>query len=250
MDIELYKYAVLFVVACGAGFVDAVSGGGGMITIPALFACGVPPYLALATNKLQGCFGTLTSSLIYLKHIKLEKILLGIICAVIGACIGVKLAMNLAQDKIYLYILIILSLLFIYMIFRPNMGKVAGKKRLNRTSFYLIFGLLLGFYDGFLGAGAGSFWIFAFVFFLGLDIKEANMNTKILNLSSNLASLLIFVFFYKILWPLGLVMGLGQILGGFLGAKTVLKINPRIIKIVFLCVVFCTICKLFYSYFF
>ncbi|AJD02971.1 TSUP family transporter [Campylobacter lari] len=248
MELELTYYVILFFVAAFAGCVDAIVGGGGLITIPALFACGIPPHLALATNKLQSTFGSLTAVLAYRKSMHIEKIALGILFTAIGAAIGTYAVLLIDQNAVKIIVLVCLILIFLYTIFKPDLGHVHNKAKMSTTSFQITFGLLLGFYDGFLGPGTGSFWIFACVIFLGFSMKNASINTKILNFTSNVVALGVFLYSYEVLWKVGILMGIGQILGAFVGSKLVLKTQGTFIKKLFLTMVALTIAKVAYDY--
>ncbi|MCV3345624.1 TSUP family transporter [Campylobacter lari] len=248
MELELTYYVILFFVAAFAGCVDAIVGGGGLITIPALFACGIPPHLALATNKLQSTFGSLTAVLAYRKSMHIEKIALGILFTAIGAAIGTYAVLLIDQNAVKIIVLVCLILIFLYTIFKPDLGHVHNKAKMSNTSFQITFGLLLGFYDGFLGPGTGSFWIFACVIFLGFSMKNASINTKILNFTSNVVALGVFLYSYEVLWKVGILMGIGQILGAFVGSKLVLKTQGTFIKKLFLTMVALTIAKVAYDY--
>lgn len=249
-NIELIHYIILFIVATFAGFIDSIVGGGGLITIPALLACGIPAHLSLATNKLQSVFGSFTATLTYFKSTTLPHLTWGIFFTSIGAMIGSYSVLFVKDEHLKLIILICLTLTFLYTAFKPNLGKEEQEAKIkNIKIFHIICGLTLGFYDGFLGPGTGSFWIFACVVLLGFNMKKASINTKILNFSSNIVALGIFLWQYEILWIVGLLMGLGQILGAFLGSKLVLKTNGKFIKTLFLIIVSLTIIKVAWDYF-
>ncbi|MBS4406802.1 TSUP family transporter [Campylobacter vulpis] len=250
MELELSVYAILFCVAIFAGFIDSIVGGGGLITIPALMASGIPPHLALATNKLQSVFGSFTAAATYFRSTTLPHLAWGVFFTALGAAFGTWSVLLIKDEHLKFIILIFLSLTFLYTAFKPNLGKRESEPKIrNIKIFHLIFGLTLGFYDGFLGPGTGSFWIFACVLFLGFNMKKASINTKILNFSSNIIALFIFLWLYDVLWLVGLLMGVGQVLGAFLGSKLVLKTNGKFIKVLFLVVVGATIIKVAWDYF-
>ncbi len=243
-------YFILFFVGLFAGFIDSIVGGGGLITLPALLACGIPTHLSLATNKLQSVFGSLTAAFTYFRSLALPHLFWGVFFTALGAALGTYGVLFVKDEKLKLIILVFLVLTFFYTAFKPRLGKEESEARIkNIKLFYLIFGLILGFYDGFLGPGTGSFWIFVCVLFLGFDMKKASINTKIFNFSSNIIALLVFLWQYKVLWSVGLLMGAGQVLGAFLGAKMVLKSNVTFIKTLFLWVVALTILKVAWDYF-
>lgn len=247
-QLDSIYYLVLFFIALFAGFIDSIVGGGGLITLPALLASGVPPLLALATNKLQSVFGSFTAAATYFHKRSLKFLALGVLFTALGAAVGSFSVMLISDKHLKIIVLTCLSLIFIYTALKPNLGKQKGAQRLDIRAFHIIFGLLIGFWDGFLGPGTGSFWIFACVLFLGLSMKEASMNTKIFNFTSNAVALGIFLYFYEVLWGVGVLMGLGQIIGAFLGSKLVLKTEAKFIKALFLIVVFLTLMKVGWDY--
>lgn len=243
-------YYILFFIALFAGFIDSIVGGGGLITLPALIASGIPTHLALATNKLQSVFGSFTATLSYFKARTMKHLAWGVFFTGLGAGFGAYSVLLINEKHLKLVILILLVLVFMYMAIKPNLGKHKSKAKIHNIKFFHIFiGFSIGFYDGFLGPGTGSFLIFACVMFLGYNLKEASINTKILNFSSNIVSLAIFLYFYKVLWLIGFLMGAGQIIGAFLGSKLVLKTQGSFIKILFLVVVGATILKVAYDYY-
>jgi len=247
-NLSLFYYLILFCVAFFAGFIDAIVGGGGLITLPALLLCGIPTHLCLATNKLQSVFGSFTAMMTYRKRITLPHLSLGVIFTGLGAFLGAWAVLLVDDRHLKLVILIFLSIAFVYMVFKPHFSK--SKPRFKHIKvFYLFCGFILGFYDGFLGPATGSFWIFACVVFLGLGIKEASINTKIFNFTSNIVALVFFLLFYEVLWFLGIVMGIAQILGSYCGSKLVLKTNARFIKILFLVLTFFALLRVGYDYF-
>ena len=140
--------------------------------------------------------------------------------------------------------------IFIYTLLMPKVGDEDRAARMNARAFYVIFGLILGFYDGFFGPGAGSFWTFAMVALIGLNMKKAVAHTKILNFTSNIVSLAVFIAGGQILWTVGLLMGIGQVLGAYFGSNMVMKKDVKFVRIVFLAVVGATILKLVYDRFF
>lgn len=251
MEFEIYAYFVFFFAAFFGGFIDAIVGGGGLITLPALMAMGVPPHVALATNKLQGSFGTLTATINFAKKgmINFNEILIGIVFTFIGTCIGTYLILLLNADFLRLIIPFLLIFIFIYTLFSPKVGESDRHSRLKPKIFYSLFGLILGFYDGFFGPGAGSFWTFSMVALIGLNMKKAVAHTKALNLTSNAVSLAVFVLGGEILWFVGFLMAFGQILGAFAGSNLVVKKEVKFIRTMFLCVVFATIVKLIWDFF-
>ncbi|MEE3693807.1 TSUP family transporter [Campylobacter sp. CLAX-22107-21] len=251
MELEIWVFVLLFCVAFFSGFVDAIAGGGGLITIPALISVGIPEHIALATNKLQATFGSFTAAanFTHKKMVDFNSLWRGIIWTFIGAVLGTWAILLIDATVIKYLIPIFLIAILIYTIFSPKLGESDSQKRINESLFYAIFGLVIGFYDGFMGPGTGSFWMFAFASLLGLNLKTAVANTKILNFTSNIVSLAVFIGGGQILWLLGIVMGFGQMIGAYFGSHMVIKKEIKFIKIIFLTVVSLTIVKIIYDLF-
>lgn len=151
MEFDLLSYVVFFVAAFLGGFIDAIAGGGGLITLPAIMAMGVPPHLALGTNKLQGVFGSFTATLNFTKKglINYKECFVGIVFTFIGAAIGATLILFLNANFLKIIIPFLLIAIFIYTLFMPKIGESDRAAKMNERLFYVIFGLILGFYDGF-----------------------------------------------------------------------------------------------------
>ena len=251
MEFDLLSYTVFFVAAFLGGFIDAIAGGGGLITLPAIMAMGVPPHLALGTNKLQGVFGSFTATLNFTKKglIDYKECFVGIVFTFIGALIGATLILFLNANFLKIIIPFLLIAIFIYTLFMPKIGESDRAAKMNEGLFYVVFGLILGFYDGFFGPGAGSFWMFAMVALIGLNLKKAVAHTKALNFTSNIVALGVFVAGGQILWLVGFLMAVGQILGAYFGSNLVIKKEVKFIRTMFLIVVAATICKILFEYF-
>lgn len=231
---------LLFLIAFVAGTIDTIAGGGGLITLPAILATGLPPQVALSTSKLQSSFGVGTAAIkLYLKHRPPKKqILYGMGFVLIGACLGAYLALHIANQYLRECMPPLLLLVLLYTLFSRNIDSDHHHHpKIRPLFFYPIFGTLLGFYDGFLGPGTGAFWAIALVFFLGFDLKRATIFTKIFNFTSNFVSLLWFLFLGHVAYILGLCMALGQIGGGYLGAHLVSSRGVRLIRPVFIIMV-------------
>lgn len=230
---------LLFFVAFVAGTIDTIAGGGGLITLPAILATGLPPQLALGTSKLQSTFGVGTASLkLYLKYRPAFKsILLGILFTALGACLGAYLALHLTNRYLREMIPPLLFLVLLYSIFCRRFYEQMQPARVSAFIFYPIFGIALGFYDGFLGPGVGAFWVIALVALLGFDLKTATVHTKIFNFTSNVVSLIWFVVMKHVAYAIGVYMIFGQILGGYFGAYLVASKGTRLIRPVFISMV-------------
>lgn len=223
---------ILFSVGLLAGAIDAIAGGGGLIALPVLLSVGLSPVQALATNKLQGSFGTFSATLHFarLGLINLKQMKGQIICTFVGAVSGTIMVQYLGSDLLTRLVPILLILIALYFLFSPNMQEESRAAKISELSFGLTVGFALGFYDGFFGPGTGSFFTMAFVSLLGCGLITATAKTKVLNFTSNIASLLLFALHGDVLWTLGILMGCGQLIGARLGAHFVVKQGAKFIK--------------------
>jgi uncharacterized protein len=242
-------FPLLFATGFIAGFVDSIAGGGGLITIPVLFSFGLPPQLALGTNKLQASFGSGSAAFHYTeaKVVSPRECWMGVLFTIIGAVAGTWSVQMLNPELLKRLIPVLLLAIAAYMIFKPQLGERDAHPRMSAGLFYPVFGLALGFYDGFLGPGTGSFWAMAFMLCLGFNLTRATGHTKVMNFASNFTSLAVFAWAGQIDWPAGLVMGAGQLLGARDGARMVVKRGARFIRPIFLTMVFALVLKLLYS---
>ncbi len=249
MEFEFYYYVIFVLAGFLAGFVDSIAGGGGIITVPVLMASGMPPHIALATNKLQSSFGSFTASANFVKKglVSFKEVYIGVIFTFIGAMIGTKTILLLDANILNKIIPFMLVLIFLYTLFNPSFGTIEKSSRLGMPLFFLIFGILIGFYDGFFGPGTGTFWTIASVTLMGMNLKKATATTKVMNFTSNIVSLGVFLFSGNVLFFIGVIMGCGQIIGAFVGSSLVVKKEVSFIRGFFLFVVGVTILKLIYD---
>ena len=192
---------ILFAGGFMAGFVDSIAGGGGIISLPVLLSVGLPPHFALGTNKFQSSFGSLTASINYYRGglVKLKDLGWGILFTAIGAATGTLMIQQLSQALLQYLIPVLLLVVFLIFLFSKNLGYKDQQEKIQPKIFYLIFGLLIGFYDGFFGPGTGNFWMLAFVFLLGFNLKKATAHTKWVNFTSNIVALTFFAIGGKVL---------------------------------------------------
>jgi uncharacterized protein len=252
MELSIYSYIILWFVAFLAGFVDSIAGGGGIITIPVFLAMGFDPHVALGTNKLQASFGSCIASVHYARSnlVDIKLTLEGILFTAVGAAMGTYVIQQISADFLSLILPALLTAIFIYLLFSPNTGKLDKHPVVHKSFFYFAAGLIIGFYDGFFGPGTGSFWMAAFVVFLGHNLRKAAAHTKIMNATSNLVSLTVFIIGGKILFIPGIIMGSAQLLGATLGSRMVIKKGTGFVRVFFLIVVAITIAKLIHSTYF
>ena len=229
--------ALLFAVAVIAGFIDAIAGGGGLLTIPALMWAGLPPTAALATNKLQACGGSFFASVYFVRKgmVKLSDMKLSIACAFIGAALG-TIAVQLIDIAILERLLPFLMLAIGgYFLFSKKISEDDRHRVLTPALFALTASLTIGMYDGFFGPGTGSFFALAFVSLAGFGLAKATAHAKVLNFSTNFASLLFFALGGKVVWMLGAIMLVGQAMGATLGSRLVISKGTKMIKPLVVC---------------
>lgn len=248
-EFDLLLYLLLFGASLLAGLIDAMAGGGGLITLPALLAAGLPPQLALGTNKFQSSFGSLSASIHFIRqgHADWDTARTGIAFTFIGAVSGAWLVSVLPTGFLNKAIPFLLLIIVIYFIFSPDLGKLDKKPKIPHLQFYIPAGLALGFYDGFFGPGCGSFWAVALMLICGYNMVKATAYTKIMNFTSNLASLLVFLVLGQVQFKLGIVMAVGQFLGARIGSGLVIKKGIKIIRPVFIAAVLTIIASLIYK---
>lgn len=251
-DLTIQTYILLFLTGLCSGFVDSIAGGGGLIALPILFSIGLPPEIALGTNKLQGSFGTLSASYNYIKKgvVKFNESLYGILFTLIGSMLGAWTIQQMDAGFIQELVPVLLLFVFIYTLFSKDLGYGSATARMPQQLFFFLFGLGLGFYDGFFGPGTGSFWTAALLIILGLNMKKASGITRIMNFTSNIVALTVFVIGGKVLFSAGLCMAAGQVIGARAGSSLAIKKGVVFIRPVFLTVVFLTIVRLVYFTYF
>lgn len=240
VSIEIVLLIVLAAFAAGA--IDAVVGGGGLVQLPALLLLpGVSPVQALATNKLASIFGTATSSLTYYRRLRpdLRTGLPMAGVALVGAFGGASVAALLPVEVFKPIIVIVLAAVAAYTVARPALGsatrlRFAGSAHLIAACSV---GLVIGFYDGILGPGTGSFLVFALVGVLGYDFLHASAKAKIVNLATNAGALLFFIPYGAVLWGLGLLMAVANVAGAYLGSRVAISRGSAFIRGVLLVVV-------------
>ena len=245
-SLPLWAYPVLFATGLSAGLVDSIAGGGGVISIPVLLNFGLPPQLALGTNKFQASFGSVAASWRYARHglVDLRACVPGIALTLAGALAGALAVQRIDPQVLGHVIPILLIAIIVYLIFQPQIGLDDRPARLPAGLFYAIFGLGLGFYDGFFGPGTGSFWAIAFVLLLGQNLTRATAHTKVMNATSNLASLALFALAGLVDLGSGAAMGAGQLAGARLGASLVVRKGSRFVRPAFLAMAALTIARL------
>ncbi len=224
--------AVLFALALLAGLVDAIAGGGGLITVPALLWAGLPPVTALATNKAQAVFGSFTAAanFVHKGAVDLRRAAFSVVCTFAGAAAGAWSVQHLGGDLLAWIIPVLLIAFAVYFLFSPRVSDLDSHRRMGEGGFALAIGTGVGFYDGFFGPGTGTFFAMGFVALLGYNLRRATAHSKLLNFTSNLAALLFFLPGGQVIWSIGLVMGAGQLMGAWIGSHLVLRHGTRLVR--------------------
>lgn len=242
LPVSVSALLLLLVAAGVAGWVDAVVGGGGLIQLPALVIA-VPNDVAtpfiLGTNKLSSFFGTLSASGVYLRKIRVQLILLIPLVAGAfgGSTVGAALSRFVPREVLTPIVLVAVVAVGVYTLVKPKMG-LHHAPRHDRPAAVAgragAIGLLVGFYDGILGPGTGSFFVILIVGVLGYGFLQASVNAKIANLTTNLAALIVYGVHGEVILVLGLAMAVLNITGGFIGAHMATRRGSGFVRIVFL----------------
>ena len=228
---------------------NAITGGGGLVVLPVFLAAGVPPHLALGTNMLQSSAGTLAAAFAFVRQgqVNLREAWLGIVCTIIGAVGGVVAVQHLAPTVLKDVLPLVLAGIVIYTACSPRLGLVDTRPTMSPGVFYPLAGIALGFFDGGIGAGAGSLWAMAFVMGLGFNLSKATAYTKVMNAASNVAAFTLFLGYGSVWLTAGLVMAIGQIVGGVLGAHLVIDRGAGFVRPLYLMVVIALLLTLLYE---
>jgi len=226
-----------------AGFVDAVVGGGGLVQLPALLLAfpGAAPVQVLATNKLASICGTSVSSATFYRRVRPDPrtFLPLMLLALLGSVIGALVASHLPRSAFDPIVLVVLVLVGGYVLVSPQVGttSVLRFSGHRHTAAAMLTGLGIGFYDGAIGPGTGSFFVFTLVGLLGYSFLEASAKAKLANWATNLGALMVFVPQGAVMWRVGLLVGLANLLGGYVGARTAVARGSRFVRIFFMVVV-------------
>jgi uncharacterized membrane protein YfcA len=230
--ISLSTFSMLITAALAAGFVDAISGGGGLITLPVLTLAGLDPVSAIATNKLQSSFGSGSAMRAYAQagYLRWRDVRLLAFLAGLGSVAGAILVSHAPLSWISAVLPLALILIAMYFAMSPQLGDSETCARMRATPFTLTIAPLIGFYDGVFGPGAGSFYMLGFVALLGYGVVKATAQTKVANFASNLAALATLSLTGHVYWTLGFFMGVAQFFGARLGAHAAIRDGAKLIR--------------------
>lgn len=240
---------LLVLVGFSAGWVDAVVGGGGLLQLPVLLTVpGISPVQALATNKLGSIFGTTTSALTYIRRVRpsLRTAAPTALAALAASYLGAKVAAWLPEEVITPVIIAALLGVGIFTAAKPHVGKLERLRHvgLGHLARAVGVGAVVGFYDGVLGPGTGTFLIIGLVMVLGFNFLNASAHAKIVNVATNVGALLSFGPAGHVLVGLGLLLGAANLLGGYTGARMAIAKGSQFVRVIFLIVVFVLVAKL------
>ena len=229
--LDPWIYPALTAVAVLTGFIDAVAGGGGLIMVPALLYAGLPPHMVLGTNKVQSMFGT-GMALRNFRAAGLVTIrpnLWSTTFVFAGAVGGSLVVQRFSSDALRLVVPLLLMGVALYTVLSPRMDDHDRQSRLDEKTYGPI-GAGVGFYDGFFGPGAGQFYATTLVGLRGLGLTRATALTKLFNVTSNIASVIVFAIGGQVLWLLGLCMAVGAMTGSWLGSHTAARFGAKLIR--------------------
>ncbi|RPE79913.1 TSUP family transporter [Vulcaniibacterium tengchongense] len=231
MEPGLEAVAALMAVAFVAGTIDALAGGGGLLTIPALMAAGLPPVAAIATNKLQSSFGTASAVVAFARQRRIDfrRFAVPALAAFLGSVLGACVLQAVDPSFLAGFVPLLLIAMALYFLLAPKASEEDRHGRFGRGAMAAV-AFAIGAYDGFFGPGTGSFLTTALVALFGLGLVSATAHTKLLNLASNLAALAVLVAGGHVLWLAGLAMAVASILGGQLGAHLAMRWGGRAVR--------------------
>lgn len=240
MELTVTHFLLVCPLVFLAGFVDAIAGGGGLISLPAYMLAGVPVHFALGTNKLSATFGAVISAWRYTKkgYTPLKISLFCVVCALLGSGLGARLALRVDEQYFKLIMLVLLPVTAFYILRKKAFDDT--KAPLSESRSILLgmgIALALGLYDGFYGPGTGTFLIILLTSLAHFRLNEANGVAKIINLATNVAALSVFLFSRSVLLPLGITAGAFSIAGSYLGTVCFEKGGARIVRPVMVAVI-------------
>ncbi len=228
MNILLILIPIIFFGA----FVDAIAGGGGLITLTAYMAVGLPAQTSLGTNKFASSFGTTIASIQYIRRKAVARYvaLVAIPASFVGSAIGSALAERYASDYLAYLLIVLVPAIAIFMVVNPRFGTAVERSMSSTMILGALLSLIIGGYDGFFGPGTGMLLALAFTALLGLDLVTAHGTARLVNLSSNVAAMVVFLYHGSVDFSVAIPCALASIAGGFVGSRLALRVGPRLVK--------------------
>jgi uncharacterized membrane protein YfcA len=248
----LQIYLIILPAIFLAGLVDSIAGGGGLLSVPAYLAAGLPPHYVLGTNKFSSSFGTFFATLRYHQHglVDVRVALLSAFFALAGSFLGSSAVLLLRPDFLRVLLIVLIPLVAVLTLANRSLGQENRSHHQSQRRKYSLAApaaLLIGFYDGFFGPGTGMFLILFYTMALKFDFVTANANTKVVNLASNVAAVITFVIKGKIIYAIGIPAAAAGIAGNLLGAKLVIKQGSGIIRPIFILALILLLIKIIYD---
>ena len=240
--------ALLSVTALLAGTVDAIAGGGGLITLPALLTAGLPPHIALGTNKGQSVWGSAAALFTFWRMGRVDRrqAAYAFPLAIVGSRLGAELALLISPAHLRpVVIAMLIGAAVLLLVRKPSRDEDAPTKRGQVIAGVLA--LVIGAYDGFFGPGTGTFLIVGFVALCGKSMVRATADAKVVNFGSNIAALGAFIHAGTVMWKVALPMAIGQLCGGVIGARLAMKGGAKLIRVMVLLVSGALVAKLVYD---
>lgn len=235
MELSLQTYLIVCPLVFLAGLIDAIGGGGGLISLPAYLLAGLPPHAAVATNKMSSTFGTALATLRFIRHklVDFNLAVPAVIAAVIGSTFGANVSL-VVSSEVMMYVLVIILPVSAFLVMNKKLFHDGGSDEivLDRRTYMTAAAAacIIGIYDGFYGPGTGTFLIIAFTIFAKMSIKTANAQAKVINLTTNVTALVIFLVNGEVLLPLGIAAAACNMVGGYIGAGLIMKNGAKIVK--------------------
>lgn len=251
---DLTTYLIICPLIFLAGFIDAIAGGGGLVSLPAYLATGIPTHVAMGTSKLSSALGTFSSTWGFIRagYLQLKLSLVTVITAIVGALIGSLVAVNLSDYFFKIILLIIIPATALYILFRKNALniKVQSSSVITSKQFKLalLISFIIGVYDGFYGPGSGTFLVILLTGISKLPLNLSLGTTKVINLATNSTGLLIFLLNGKVLIILGLIAGVCSILGNYYGVIYYQKYGGKIARPIIIIVLVLAFSKILFDF--
>lgn len=241
MEIGIFNLVLLCFLTFLAGFIDSIAGGGGLISVPAYIMAGIPVHLALGSGKFSSSFGTLIATINYWRHNKVHvrTAAISFVFAFAGSAAGAKTVLYVDDTVFRIMLIVLIPLIALFITLKKDFGSLNATESLKPMSASLIsaaIGLVIGFYDGFIGPGTGTFLIFAYTLLLHFDLVTASGNAKLVNLASNVGAMLTFLLHGQVLFAVAIPAALTGIAGNYIGSRLALEKGSKVIRAVFMVV--------------
>lgn len=255
MHVEVWQIILLCIAAFFAGFIDAIVGGGGLVQLPAALVIlnSFPVVTVVGTLKIPAFCGTFSATTQYLKKVKIKWSLMTVACTIafFAAYAGSEMLTHVSNSFMKPVLLVVLTAVLIYTYLKKNFGQHEAIEHSSQREliYVIVISVVIGFYDGFIGPGAGSFLILVFIAFLGFDFLHASAHAKMVNLATNLGSITLFLIKGKIIWVIALPMAISNALGSIIGANLAIAKGNKFIRIFFLIIVTATLVRFAYDVF-